>query len=276
MSDMDLDLPICARQPEILERQAAPLSDRVWLWSPETSFNYTPKRAEKLKIVQSLIAGIENEDFDHETSDASSEKPPKTDSGIESMPSMDTLYWEVPKIEIGMTYFVPNKRGKWVKAKLVEIKNSQLYLVGLQSLERIVSDFLSLAHPEPVLGLVPVGSRVVAHQRGIKPTGEIKRNGRRNFQLGVVAELPSQLNGSRYLVIFDNGAWNYIESKLVHPGYYTSEKIWEVVPIQNRKMVQDFLNGHYEHVIEWKREDQIWVKTDSDEGINCFQSILNV
>ncbi|XP_044260519.1 histone-lysine N-methyltransferase eggless-like isoform X2 [Tribolium madens] len=269
MDDMELDLSICAQNHVIHERELISINDEIWGWGVESTLNYnfSPNRAEKLQIIEGLIAGIEDEDFDNnETSDASSEKI-KSDSGIASM---DTLNWEAPKIETGLTYFVPNKRGKWRKAKLVEIKNTQLDLVDLQTQERIVSDFLSLAHAEPVLRLVPVGSRVVAHHCRIPTTGEVKRRGRLNYQLGVVAELPTKFNRERYLVFFDNGSWNYVKPELVRPGYYVSDRIWEVVPIQNRKMVQEFLNRVSEMIIDWKVGDHIWVKKNCEE-VSCFR-----
>lgn len=169
---MDIDSFLTERQYKILVRIVSYRdNNEIWVWGPEETIVY-PK--------------MEKED-----SDDMDEKPPK----LEPVTAPTQAFWTLPKIETGLIYMVPNRKGVWVKAKLVEITPDLFNLVTLRSWERVSTTYLCLAHAEPVTGLpLAVGTRVIAKREILTDTGDPKKL---PYRLGVVAEYPTEENRQR-------------------------------------------------------------------------------
>jgi len=100
-----------------------------------------------------------------------------------------------------------------------------------------------IAYNVPCPFMLPVGARIIAKFKDELKTEPI---GNGQYYAGIIAEPPKNTNSFRYLVFFDDGYAQYVDSKEVLMVYESSKEVWSDVHPDSSEFIRNYVQKYPE------------------------------
>ncbi|XP_078588015.1 histone-lysine N-methyltransferase SETDB1-like isoform X3 [Branchiostoma floridae x Branchiostoma japonicum] len=152
------------------------------------------------------------------------------------------------ELAVGMRLMGKKKDDIWYQGTLIKIvpdeKGLIKYKVKYDGKGKGLLSGNHIAFSETVgQGVLHAGSRIVGQY--VDEEGDSVQY----LYAGIVAELPSKMNRSRYLIFFDDGFATYLKRDQIHQVCKPSANAWEDVHPNSREFIKEYLQGYPERAM---------------------------
>ncbi|XP_078669542.1 histone-lysine N-methyltransferase SETDB1-like isoform X2 [Branchiostoma floridae x Branchiostoma belcheri] len=152
------------------------------------------------------------------------------------------------ELAVGMRLMGKKKDDIWYQGTLIKIVTDEKGMIKYKVKYDVKGKGLlsgnHIAFSETVgQGVLHAGSRIVGQY--VDEEGDSVQY----LYAGIVAELPSKSNRSRYLIFFDDGFATYLRRNQIHQVCKPSTNAWEDVHPNSREFIREYLQGYPERAM---------------------------
>ncbi|XP_066276703.1 histone-lysine N-methyltransferase SETDB1-like isoform X2 [Branchiostoma lanceolatum] len=152
------------------------------------------------------------------------------------------------ELAVGMRLMGKKKDDIWYQGTLIKIVTDEKGVIRYKVKYDVKGKSLlsgnHIAFCETVgQGVLHAGSRIVGQY--VDEEGDSVQY----LYAGIVAELPSKANKSRYLIFFDDGFATYLRRNQIHQVCKPSANAWEDVHPNSREFIREYLQGYPERAM---------------------------